>query len=169
MIDEEVIHAAKPRSTTPAAARNVSPEHAEEEEEEEEKNHHRHHHHHHYKNNKKKWSSKFAAGLYPFVTLIYSLSGHSTNKCVNFFFSRGGNTVSLQCVPSSGARVCVRAGGHALLMGVNCTVASGCRLLLHLFKCKSLKINQKGSWERKESENPVIGLVSPRPLKLSCR
>lgn len=48
-------------------------------------------------------------------------------------------------------------------MGVNCTEASGCRLLLHLFKRKRLKINQKGSWERKQSEHPVIGLMSVRP------
>lgn len=84
MIDEEVIHAAKPRSTTPAAARTVSPEHAEEGEEGS-----NHHHHHYYKNNKKKWSSKFATGLYPFVTFIYSLSGYSANKCVNIFSVSG--------------------------------------------------------------------------------
>lgn len=102
---------------------------------------------------------------YPDIRLI--------NVWISFLsLARGGNTVSLQWVPSSGARVCVRAEGHALLMGVNCTEASGCRLLLHLFKRKRLKINQKGSWERKQSEHPVIGLMSVRPrpcFKLSCR
>lgn len=145
----------------------VSPEHAEEEEE-------GNNHHHHYKNKKKKWSSKFAAGFYPFIPFIYSLSGYSTNKCVNIFSFSVLSWKHCQPAVCSVFRcvcVCVRAEGHALLMGVNCTEASGCRLLLHLFKRKRLKINQKGSWERKVSENQVIGLisVSPRPrLKLSC-